>query len=105
MVKEINAEEFEKELNSNEVVLVEFFGVWCMPCKMLSGILDKADATLEGKVAILKVDVDKNVDLVKQYGVLTTPTMVLLKNGVEVERAVGFRQENQILEMVNKYLG
>lgn len=104
MVKEIKAEEFEKEIEQKEVVLVDFYGNWCMPCKMLSGILDKVNVTLEEKINILKVDVDASVDLVKKYGVLTTPTLIVLKNGEEVEKAVGFRQEKQVVEMVSKYL-
>ena len=105
MVKEIVAEEFEKELASKEVVLAEFYGVWCMPCKMLSGVLDKVDAKMEDKINIVKIDVDKSTELVKKIGVLTTPTMVVFKNGEEVERAVGFRQEKQIVDMVSKFLG
>ena len=58
MIKEIKAEEFESELKNNDTILVEFYGVWCMPCKMLSTVLEKADKTLEGKLTIAKIDVD-----------------------------------------------
>ena len=47
MIKEVKAEEFENELKNNETMLVEFYGTWCMPCKMLSGILEKVDEKLE----------------------------------------------------------
>ena len=104
MIKEIKAEEFESELKNNDTILVEFYGVWCMPCKMLSTVLEKADKALEGKLTIAKIDVDTCTELVKKVGVLTTPTMIVFKNGEEVERAVGFRQEKQILDMVTKYL-
>lgn len=104
MVKEIQTEEFESEIKNNEIVLLEFYGTWCMPCKMLSGILDKVNETLENKINILKIDVDSNVELVKKYGVLTTPTLIVVKNGEEMEKAVGFRQEKQILELVKKYM-
>lgn len=104
MIKEITAEEFDAELKNNDTILVDFYGVWCMPCKMLSGVLEKADKTLEDKLTIAKIDVDTCTELVKKVGVLTTPTMIVFKNGEEVERAVGFRQEKQILDMVTKYL-
>ncbi len=103
MIKEVKAEEFENELKNNETMLVEFYGTWCMPCKMLSGILEKVDEKLESKFPILKIDVDKNMKLVRKYGVLTTPTLIMFKNGEEVEKVVGFRQEKQILDLIQQY--
>lgn len=104
MIKEIKTEEFESELKKNEIVLVEFFGTWCMPCKMLSSILDKVDEKMENKLTILKVDVDANMDLVRKYGVLTTPTLIVFKNEMEVDKVVGFRQEKQIIDLVSQYM-
>lgn len=105
MVKEITTEEFDKEvLKQDKVVIIEFFGTWCMPCKMLSTILDNVGAKLEGKVDIFKLDVDENAELAKKYGVLTVPTILVLKDGAELEKAVGFRQEKQIMEMINQYI-
>lgn len=104
MIKEIKTDEFESELKKNEVVLVEFFGTWCMPCKMLSSILDKVDEKMENKLTILKVDVDANMDLVRKYGVLTTPTLIVFKNEMEVDKVVGFRQEKQIIDLVSQYM-
>lgn len=103
MIKEVKAEEFENELKNNETMLVEFYGTWCMPCKMLSGILEKVDEKLENKFPILKIDVDTNIKLVRKYGVLTTPTLIMFKNGEEVEKIVGFRQEKQILDLIQQY--
>lgn len=103
MIKEVKTEEFENELKNNETMLVEFYGTWCMPCKMLSGILEKVDEKLESKFPILKIDVDKNMKLVRKYGVLTTPTLIMFKNGEEVEKVVGFRQEKQILDLIQQY--
>lgn len=104
MIKEIKTDEFESELKKNEIVLVEFFGTWCMPCKMLSSILDKVDEKMENKLTILKVDVDANMDLVRKYGVLTTPTLIVFKNEMEVDKVVGFRQEKQIIDLVSQYM-
>lgn len=103
MIKEVKTEEFENELKNNETILVEFYGTWCMPCKMLSGILEKVDEKLESKFPILKIDVDTNMKLVRKYGVLTTPTLIMFKNGEEVEKVVGFRQEKQILDLIQQY--
>jgi len=104
-VKIINSSEFESEVKKAEkTVLVEFFGTWCMPCKMLSGILDKAAAEFADKAKIVKLDIDKNSELAKQYSVMTVPTMIVFKNGEECERSVGFRQLKQIIDMVTPYM-
>lgn len=104
-VKVITSSEFENEVTkADKTVLVEFFGTWCMPCKMLSGILDKAAAEFGEKAQIIKLDIDQNSDLAKQYSVMTVPTMIVFKNGEECERSVGFRQLKQIIDMVTPYI-
>lgn len=105
MIKIINSNEFEREvLNNPKVVLLDFYGSWCMPCKMLSSILDDVNKKLGDKLDIVKVDVDDNMELAREYGVLTVPTMLVIIGGEEVEKVVGFRQEKQVLDLVNKYL-
>ena len=105
MIKIINSNEFEREvLNNKKVVLLDCYGSWCMPCKMLSSILDDVNKKLGDKLDIVKVDVDDNMELAREYGVLTVPTMLVIIGGEEVEKVVGFRQEKQVLDLVNKYL-
>lgn len=104
-VKIITSSDFESEVkNAKTTVLVEFFGTWCMPCKMLSGILDKAAAEFGDKAQIIKLDIDQNTELAKEYSVMTVPTMIVFKNGEECERSVGFRQFKQIVDMVTPYM-
>lgn len=105
MIKIINSSEFETEvLNNKKVVLLDFFGSWCMPCKMLSSILEDVDKKIGDKLDIIKVDVDDNMDIAKNYGVLTVPTLLVIIGGEEVEKVVGFRQEKQVIDLVKKYL-
>lgn len=104
-VNQISSGEFEKfVLNNNGVVLVEFFGTWCMPCKMLSGVLDQVAEKFNGQAEIVKLDLDENEELAKQYGVMTVPTLIVFKNGAECEKSVGFRNINQITQMIEKYI-
>lgn len=104
-VKTITSSDFDNEVvNAKGTVLVEFFGTWCMPCKMLSGILDKTAAEFGDKVQIVKLDIDQNTELAKAQNVMTVPTMIVFKNGEECERSVGFRQMKQIVDMVTPYI-
>ncbi len=104
-VKVISSSMFDEEVNnSDKPVLVEFFGSWCMPCKMLSGILDKVAIELANKAKVVKLDVDENKELAAKFGVMTVPTMFVFKNGEQLDKAVGFRQQKQIVDMITPYL-
>lgn len=100
----LDNETFKKEyLNNNTLVLLEFYGTWCMPCKMEAGILDKIEEAHKDDVKVIRLDSDINIDMAKEYSAMTVPTMVLFKNGFECEKMVGFRQFKQIDEIIKKY--
>ena len=80
-----NNEDFSK-LTKTDKILVDFFANWCGPCKMLAPVLEKA----ESEIKVIKVDTDEFEDLAREYGVMSIPTLVLLENGKEVKRNVGF---------------
>lgn len=103
MLKEITAAEFD-ELALEGVVLVDFFSTTCGPCKMLSFVLGDVDKTLGDKVKILKVDFDKNKDLTAKYEVKGYPTLILMKDGVEVKRMAGLQQKPAIIKALNEIL-
>lgn len=101
---QLNSNEFEEiVLKSNKVTLVDFFATWCMPCKMLGPVLEQVADTVKDEFQIVKVDIDENMDLARKYGVMSVPTMIVIKEGKEVDRMVGFRQPNQIIETLNKH--
>ncbi len=103
-VQVLKTSEFEKEVLQNQkVVLVDFFATWCMPCKMLSPVLEGVSETVKDYASVVKLDIDENMDLARKYGVMSVPTMIVVKNGVEAERMVGFRQANQIVEALNRH--
>lgn len=92
MSKIINNIEFQNEvLNKAGVTLVDFFAVWCGPCKMAAPVLDELSVDMEGRAKIFKVDVDQSPELAQRYGISSVPTMILFKNGRAVEKIVGFQ--------------
>lgn len=104
MARVINTIEFQNEvLNSPGVVLVDFFAVWCGPCKMLTPVLDELSVHMEGSAKILKVDVDRSPEIAQRYGISTVPTMILFKDGKAVEKIVGF-QPKSVLRSRLQYL-
>lgn len=101
MVKEVEKAEFEQLVGQGRV-LVDFFSSTCGPCKMLSFVLNDVDKTCGSKATILKVDFDKNQDLVEQYGVSGYPTLILLQDGVELKRVSGLQQKPFIIKMIEE---
>lgn len=75
-----------KELIKTDKILVDFFATWCGPCKMLAPVLEKANSDIK----VIKVDTDEFEDLSREYGVMSIPTLVLLENGKEIKRNIGF---------------
>ena len=91
-----NNEDF-KELTKNKV-LVDFYATWCGPCKMLLPVLDSLSSEVD--IDIIKIDVDKYSELAREYGVMSIPCLVLMENGIEVKRNVGFLNENDLEKFI-----
>ena len=92
---------FNKIINSQTPVLVDFFADWCGPCKMLAPILKQVKEELGDVVKIIKIDVDKNQPLAAKYQVRGVPTMLLFKKGKQVWRQSGVLQKNEIINIIN----
>ncbi|MCL2620411.1 MAG: thioredoxin [Defluviitaleaceae bacterium] len=98
MIEMLAQADFEKEvLEAQMPVVVNFSATWCGPCKMLSPILEEIAGELNGKVKILKVDIDENKELTKQFGIRGVPTMLAFKGGEMVER-ISFNGEREALQ-------
>lgn len=92
---------FETEVQKYEgVCLVDFWAEWCGPCKMLLPIIDKVAEEVSEDVKIVKVNVDECPETAQAFDVMTIPTLIVFKNGQEVERAVGVRPMAKIIEMI-----
>ena len=103
-VKEITSENFNETINSTPVVLIDVWAIWCGPCKMLSPVIDDLSVEMEGKAVVGKLDADSNTDLVKELGVRNIPTILVYKNGEIVERTSGFKNKEQLLNLVNPHI-
>jgi thioredoxin 1 len=95
---DVNQVEWEREvLNSDVPVLVDFWAEWCGPCKMVAPIVNQIADEYDGKLRVVKVNADANPDLLTQYGVMGIPTLLLMKDGVAVERIAGYQSKDKIL--------
>lgn len=92
-----NQEEF-KELIKDELVIVDFFATWCGPCRMLGTVLEE----IKDEYKIVKIDVDECSEIVKEYGVMSVPTIIKFKNGIEIEKNIGFLPKEQLVEWIEK---
>lgn len=101
MVKIIEENEFDSFVAS-KLVLVDFFAEWCGPCKMLSPVLEGVAQKLP-EVGIGKINIDNSPSLAERFEVSSVPTLILLKNGTEVERSVGLKDEDFIIKMIQKH--
>ena len=99
-VLKITSENYKEEvLNSDKTVLIDFYADWCGPCKMFSPIVESV-ANENEDVKVVKINVDDAQDLAIKYQVMSIPTVVIIKDGQEVNRNVGMASKSQILEMV-----
>ncbi|MGM9565292.1 thioredoxin [Evtepia sp.] len=100
LVKDMNKENFQEEVvQSDKPVLVDFWASWCGPCRMVSPIVDEI-AQERPDVKVVKVNVDQEQELALQFGVMSIPTLVVMKDGKVVNQAVGVRPKEQILDLL-----
>lgn len=90
-----------KELTQNKLVLLDFYASWCAPCHMLEHELEELS---DEKYDIVKIDIDENEQLAKEYGIMVVPTMIILNNGKVEKKVTGYHTKNQITELMNEYL-
>ena len=96
----INKNNFRNEvLNSEKPVLLDFWAPWCGPCRMVSPIVDEIAAE-RGDIKVGKVNVDEERELAGQFGVMSIPTLAVIKGGRVVNQMVGARPKSQILAML-----
>ena len=102
-VPELTSGEFES-FTKNGIVLLDFFADWCMPCMMMSPIVDEVAEKMEGKAKFGKINVDDNHGLAQKFNVSSIPHFVILKDGKEQESFNGSLSEEDLKDKIKKYL-
>ena len=101
----LNDENFKKEvLESEELVLVDFWAPWCMPCRMLAPTIEEIGEEMDGKVKVCKMNVDENVQYPQEYGIMSIPTVMLFKDGQVVETMIGLQPKEEIVKTIQEHL-
>jgi thioredoxin 1 len=96
----ITRKNISKVLDSGKPVLIDFWAPWCGPCRMAAPIVDEVAKEAAEKIHVGKVDIDSEPELAQQFGVMSIPTLVLLKDKKIAARSVGLKSKKAILEMI-----
>lgn len=94
---------FEDIINSDQLTLVDFFATWCGPCKMMHPVLEQLKQDLGDSIRIIKIDVDKNMELAQEQQILSVPTLMLFKKGEMKWRQSGAVQLNELKNIIRNY--
>ena len=104
MAKNLTLNEFDQLVDEAPLAMIDFWAVWCGPCKMLSPAVEDIAERYGDKVLVGKVNVDEEPDLARRFGVMSIPTVVFLKNGREFDRKVGVMPPQVFTDVLDKNL-
>ncbi len=103
---EVNDSNFENEvIKSDKPVLIDFWAVWCGPCKMIAPTVEEIAKEYDGKLKVCKLDVDSNPKTAMQFGIRSIPTLLIIKGGQVVEQMVGALPKRSMIDKITPHLG
>ena len=102
---EFTEQNFDSDVAQSDLpVLIDFWAVWCGPCKAIAPVIDEIAGEYDGKVKVGKVDVDQNQNIAMKYGVRSIPTLLVMKNGEVVNQMVGAVPKGNITDILNEII-
>ncbi|AEH40844.1 thioredoxin group 1 family protein [Treponema paraluiscuniculi Cuniculi A] len=99
---DISSGNFRKTIETNPLVIVDFWAPWCGSCKMLGPVLEEVESEVGSGVVIGKLNVDDDQDLAVEFNVASIPALIVFKDGKEVDRSIGFVDKSKILTLIQK---
>jgi len=104
-IAETSDDKFNSEvLESHIPVLVDFSAEWCVPCKQIKPLVQQIADEYDGKMRVVEINTDQNMQTTMQYGVMSIPTLILFKGGQAAERITGFQPKPKLLEKIKKHI-
>jgi thioredoxin 1 len=96
---------FDEHVKGSDIpVLVDFWAEWCGPCKMISPVLEEIAEEQAGKIQIVKLNIDDNLEVTRRFDVMSIPTLILFKDGEPEVRLIGAKPKGQLLQEISAYL-
>jgi len=102
MVVHFDEKTFDEAVRGEKPVLVDFWATWCGPCRMIAPAVEEVAADFEGRAVVGKVDVDEQTELARRFGIMSIPTLVVMKYGLFQNRAVGLQTREEIIDMIEQ---
>ena len=105
LVAQATAENWEAEVgNSSDVVMVDFWAVWCGPCQMVAPVVEELAQEYQGKLKVMKLNTDEVPEVAGKFQIMSIPTILFFKNGEPVEKIVGARSKQQFKQVIDSLL-
>lgn len=104
-IAELTTQDFEVTISGATPVLVDFWAEWCAPCRAIAPILEEIAQEQEGRLRVVKLNVDENPDVAKRLGIMSIPTVALYASGEERARIIGARPKEHFLREIEPHLG
>jgi thioredoxin 1 len=103
-MRELTNETFDGAIKSPSPVLVEFWAAWCMPCKIFAPVLEQLSGEMDGKAQFCKVNIDDCQSLAAKYAIEVIPTVILFRDGAELDRAAGILQKSDVVAIIEAHM-
>jgi thioredoxin len=105
MTKKVTDSSFRSEVKNSKIpVLVDFYADWCAPCKTVSPVIDKLSREFQGKIKVVKINIQDNQRVAQEYGVRSIPTVSIFKNGKSVASLIGAYPKTEYVKLIKKVL-